>query len=133
MSWFDDDSEAWIASITPRQHIQGVSDSCAALKRFLENKGEGALAVDQMLRAAVEMKFIHVGAALEELERKAPDMAERFADRGSLICLYHGLAEHHDENHDDVIWEYWQRLIPQIHRAAEQALDDMPDDEPDSQ
>jgi len=130
MSWPDlGDVEAFIASITPRQHVrEGVHDSCEALAEFLSGKDRDDLAND-MLRCAVEMKFIHVGAALEELERKAPDLAARFVDRQLLVRLYHDLAERYDENHNDTVWQYWKTLIPKTHSTAQQVLADMPDEE----
>jgi hypothetical protein len=83
---------------------------------------------DDALRHAVEMKFRHVGAALEELERKAPDLAARFADRQLLVRLYHDLAERYDEDHDDTVWQYWKTLIPKNRDTAQEVLTDMLDE-----
>jgi uncharacterized protein with HEPN domain len=128
MDWPEIDADTFIASITPREHVEGVVTSCAAIQEFLADKGDADLASDRLLRAAVEMKFIHVGAALEELERKAPEEAQLIRHRPLFVKLYHDLAEDYDEDHTAVVWQYWQTLIADVHADAEAVLQSLPEE-----
>ena len=104
------------------KYLQDVLDACGRLQAFAGNRTFADYQADEMLRAAVERKFIIVGEALREaqkLDRPAlaslPNLKEIIGFRNILV---HGYAD----IEDTIVWGAMENHVPVLIREVQALL-----------
>ena len=77
-----------------------------------------AYITDAQAQAAVERKFEIIGEAVNRLHRLCPDLAERIPRMRNIIGFRNILAHGYEHVVPELVWDYAQNYLPQLHQTV---------------
>ncbi len=104
------------------KYLQDVLDACKHLQDFVENRTFADYKTDEMLRAAVERKFIIVGEALREAEKLDRTALASLSGLKHIIGFRNILVHGYADIEDAIVWGTLENNVPVLIREVQTLL-----------
>lgn len=98
----------------PRKYLEDMLAACEFLAEFTAGKTVDHYVRDQGFAAAVERKLQIIGEALMQLDRAAPELADRIPEKRTIISFRHVLVHGYDEIRPSVVWHVVEEKLPAL-------------------
>jgi uncharacterized protein with HEPN domain len=108
-----------------RAYLWDIRQCADAITKFTTGMGFAAYAQDELVRAAVERKFEIIGEALGQLNKIAPDLANRIPDVRDVIAFRNVLIHGYAAVDHARVWRAIQESLPDLRSAAVMLLDEL--------
>lgn len=105
----------------PRGSLWDAEKACQAIFEFTDGLDENGYLADKLVRAAVERQFEIIGEALNQLSRRAPDLARDIPDLAAIVAFRNMLIHGYARIDDRLVWRNVRTRLPDLH-ATIQAL-----------
>ncbi|MCA1706667.1 MAG: DUF86 domain-containing protein [Actinobacteria bacterium] len=89
----------------PRAYLWDARRAVALVVEFVADRSWKDYEADALLRSAVERQFEIVGEALNQLARRAPDLALRVPDLPRIVAFRNVLIHGYAAIDDRIVWE----------------------------
>ena len=106
----------------PRVLLTDIDHAGADIESFTNGMDTAAYVADARTQAAVERKFEIIGEAVNRLEKRHPDLAERIPQRRKIVDFRNILAHGYDQVVPELVWDYAQNHLPQLRRVVRTLL-----------
>ncbi len=100
-------------------------DAADAIVRYLGDRDEAAYLSDDMLRAAIERRFMIVGEALNRLLRHSPDLGGAIPELGRAVALRNILVHGYADVDDRIVWLSIKEHLPGLRERVALLLADL--------
>lgn len=108
----------------PRKYLHDMVDSCGFLTEFTRGKTIADYVNDRGFRSAVERELQIIGEALYQLDREAPDLAQRVTERRRSIGFRHVLVHGYDRLNAETVWGVIEVKLPALFGELQSILAD---------
>jgi uncharacterized protein with HEPN domain len=88
-----------------RAHLHDVIQAGRAIKEFVAGRSFGEYANNDLLRSAVERKFMIMGEALNRIRRDEPEILTRVANHRDIVSFRNILIHGYDSIDDRIVWD----------------------------
>lgn len=105
----------------PRTWLWDAREAADAIAEFTAGMDEGAYRANRLVRAAVERQFEIIGKALNQLARRAPELATRVPDLSAIVAFRNLLIHGYTSVDDAIVWRNLREKLPEL-RATVAAL-----------
>ncbi len=102
----------------PRVLLKDIDQASTHIESFTDNMDAAAYIADVRTQAAVERKFETIGEAVNRLQKLYPDLAERIPQMRRIINFRNLLAHGYEHVVPELVWDYVQNHLPQLHQAV---------------
>ena len=109
-----------------RAYLHDVCEACRQIAAFTENCTLEQYCADNLIKAAVERKFVIIGEALTRLRREDPDALEHITGHYRIIGFRNVLVHGYDIIDDATVWSAIVDSVPGLLREAEALLNKTP-------
>ena len=109
----------------PRAYLWDARQSADAIAEFARERTFDDYVTDSMLRSAVERQFEIIGEALRQLEKAAPDVAEKLPERSQAIAFRNILIHGYDSIDDGIVWRAIHESLPALRARVAALLEEM--------
>ena len=101
-----------------------VLDTCDEVLGFLEGKTYEDYAIDNLLRAAVEMGLIRMGRDLKTALRFDPKLVLEINNTSRFISKSSFLTYNYNKISNENVWNFSRRYLPSLRSEIESTLAD---------
>ena len=105
----------------PRAWLWDVQDAADAIAEFTAGMDADGYSASRLVRAGFERQFETIGEALNQLSRRAPDLAARIPDLPAIVAFRNLLIHGYASVDDAIVWRNVQEKLPDL-RATVAAL-----------
>lgn len=109
----------------PLVYVEDAKSACEEAIEFSKGKNSEQFVADKVLLAAVERKFSIAGEAINELDRRYPDIASKIPDHRRIIAFRHLLIHGYSKIDPGALWDFLQKDTPALLVALTQLLADI--------
>ena len=109
----------------PRLHLDHLLESATRIQQYLEGVSLTDYLQNQLLRDAVERRFITLGEAMNRLKRDAPDLHARIRDVGPIVAFRNRVVHGYDMLTDDVVYDIAQQDLPPLIQDTQSLLHEL--------
>lgn len=109
-----------------RAYLHDVCEACRQIAAFTENCTLEKYSSDNLIKAAVERKFVIIGEALARLRRENPDALANITGHYRIIGFRNVLVHGYDIIDDATVWSAVVDSVPILLRDAEALLNKTP-------
>ena len=109
-----------------RAYLHDVCEACRQILTFTKGCSLEQYAADDLIKAAVERKFVTIGEALARLRRENPVAIEQISGHYRIIGFRNVLVHGYDSIDDATVWSAVVDSIPKLVREAESLLEQLP-------
>ncbi len=94
--------------------LEDMRMASESITRFAAGRTLAHYLDDEVLRAAIERKFILIGEAASRLTKVAPEVAARVSELKSIIGFRHKWVHGYGEIDDRTVWDIVESGIPRL-------------------
>jgi len=87
-----------------KAYLHDVCEASRQILAFTHNLGFESYTADDLVKAAVERKFVTIGEALMRIRRENPEMLERISGHYRIIGFRNVLVHGYDAIDDATVW-----------------------------
>lgn len=109
----------------PRVFLEDVRLAAADIAEFTRGRSADDFNSDELLRAAVERKFIIIGEALSRLAKLDSQWAAEIMDFGKIVGFRNILVHGYEMIDNQVVWQTIQTHLPVLLKQVEQLADSL--------
>ena len=102
-----------------KAYLHDVCEACRQILAFTQGFTLERYAADDLIKAAVERKFVTIGEALVRLRREDPALLERISGHYRIIGFRNVLVHGYDIIDDATVWSAVVDSVPVLLREAE--------------
>lgn len=95
-----------------RQRLRDALESCRAIRRYTDGVDFAAYLRNDMLRDAVERRFIIIGEALNRAQASHPALAEQIRELRRIVGMRNRVVHGYDAVDNEVVWTVAMRNVP---------------------
>lgn len=96
----------------PEKYLHDMLDSCEFLLEFTAGHTVDDFSADRPFRSAVERELQIIGEALLQLDRTAPEVADRIGEKRSIIGFRHVLVHGYHSLKPATVWNVIETKLP---------------------
>ena len=108
----------------PEKYLYDMLSSCRFLLEFKRGKTVDDYKGDRAFRSALERELQIVGEALLQLERVAPEIAERISEYRNIIGFRHVLVHGYDSLDPATVWNVVESKLEGLTEEIEALLNE---------
>ena len=105
-----------------KAYLHDICEASRQILAFTQGLRFEEYTADDLVKAAVERKFVTIGEALMRLRREAPDMLDRISGQYRIIGFRNVLVHGYDVIDDATVWSAVIDGVPALLREAEVLL-----------
>jgi uncharacterized protein with HEPN domain len=105
-----------------KAYLHDVCEACSQILAFTQGFTFERFTADDLIKAAVERKFVTIGEALSRLRRENPELLERITGHYRIIGFRNVLVHGYDIIDDATVWSAVVDSVPVLLREAETLL-----------
>jgi uncharacterized protein with HEPN domain len=109
-----------------RAYLHDVCEACRQILEFTRGFTRELYADDELIKAAVERKFVIIGEALARLRREDPELLEHISGHYRIIGFRNVLVHGYDIIDDSTVWSAVIDSVPELLRETETLLNKTP-------
>lgn len=109
-----------------RAYLHDVCEACRQILEFTRDCTRERYAADDLIKAAVERKFVVIGEALARLRREDPEMLEHISGSYRIIGFRNVLVHGYDIIDDSTVWSAVVDSVPELLHETEALLSKTP-------
>jgi uncharacterized protein with HEPN domain len=98
----------------PAKYVHDMLSSCEFLSEFTKSRTMADYEKDRGFRSAVERELEIIGEALLQLDKLAPDVAERVTEKQKIIGFRHVLVHGYSTLKPIVVWNVVTEKLPSL-------------------
>lgn len=103
-------------------YLYDISQACRQIIEFTRGLSLEKYLTDNLIRAAVERKFVTIGEAMIRLKRENPEVIEQISDAYRVIGFRNVLVHGYDIVDDATVWSAITDNVPVLLREVEALL-----------
>ena len=88
----------------PEKFLRDILDAGNAIRQFLDAHSYEEFLADRTLRSALRYEMQTIGEALAQLARIAPELADRFSDKQSVVSFRNVVVHNYWRVDDELVW-----------------------------
>ena len=105
--------------------LRDAHDAGAAVIRFAEAMSYDDYLENDLVRSAVERKFMIVGEALTQLAKTDPELAKRIPEIDRIRAFRNELVHAYFNVNDDVVWSAVRDALPRLMTQLARLISDV--------
>lgn len=102
-----------------RAYLYDISEACKQIIEFTKGLSLENYRTDNLIRAAVERKFVTIGEAMMRLKREYPDLLDQISDAYRIIGFRNVLVHGYDIVDDATVWSAITDNVPVLLQEVE--------------
>ena len=106
-----------------KAYLHDICEACRKILAFTQGLGPEAYAANDLVKAAVERKFVAIGEALMRVRSEKPEVLESISGHYRIIGFRNVLVHGYDAIDDATVWSAVTDGIPVLLQEAESLLD----------
>ena len=116
----------------PEKYLFDMLNSCSFLLEYTADRALDDYIQDRGFRSAVERELQIVGEALVQLNKLAPQTAQKINEYQRIISFRHVLVHGYDSLNHDLVWYVIKNKLPTLHDEVRALLsqEDAKQDQP---
>lgn len=106
----------------PERYLHDMLDSCRYLVEFTAGRTKQDYIRDRAFRSALERELQIIGEALLQLEKTAPETAQRITEYRRIIGFRHILVHAYRSLEPDTVWTIVEEKLPVLMNEIEELM-----------
>ncbi len=105
-----------------RAYILDIRENCDLILDFVNDADLGKYKANEMMRSAVERRFIVIGEALSRLKQLDFTLSASIPDAARIVAFRNVLVHGYESISDELVWEIIQDHLPSLRMKCEELL-----------
>lgn len=105
-----------------KAYLYDICEACKKIIEFTNGISFTQYAADELIKAAVERKFVTVGEAMMRIKREYPETIERITGHYRIIGFRNVLVHGYDIIDDATVWSAVSDSVPVLLRETQALL-----------
>jgi uncharacterized protein with HEPN domain len=106
----------------PQKYLYDIVSSCGFILEFTEAKTVEDYKNDRAFRSALERELQIIGEAMLQLDRVAPEIAEKIPEYRNIIGFRHVLVHGYDALDPATVWNVVETKLDGLHDKVQSIL-----------
>jgi len=106
-----------------KAYLYDISQACKQIMEFTKGLTLEVYTNDNVIKAAVERKFVTIGEAMMRLRREYPEMSEHISDAYRIIGFRNVLVHGYDVIDDATVWSAVIDKVPALLQEIDSLLE----------
>jgi len=98
----------------PEKYLYDILNCCEFLSEFTQDKSVEDYKNDRAFRSALERELQIIGEAMLQLDRVAPELAEKIVEHRSIIGFRHVLVHGYDSLDPATVWNIVETKLEKL-------------------
>ena len=103
-------------------HLFDVVENCKRIHEFVEKINFDVYARDELVKSAVERRFINIGESLSRLKQLDFTLFAQIANGQRIIGFRNVLVHGYESVSDRLVWGIIEENLPELQAACEELL-----------
>ena len=99
-----------------------VVENCKLIREFVTGLDFAAYSGGELVRSAVERRFINIGEALSRLKQTSPDIFAKIGNAQRIVGFRNVLVHGYESISDRLVWGIIEENLPELQATCEQLL-----------
>ena len=110
-----------------KKYLFDMREASLLVREFAQDNTLDSFRNDVMPKSAIERQLFIIGEALQQLDKRYPDVANRIPNHRSIINFRHILAHGYNRVEDEVTWGIVENEISPLLNELEKLLNEPED------
>jgi len=106
----------------PRAYLLNVRDNCDLILGFVNNSDLKDYKASELIKSAVERRFIIIGEALTRLKQLDLTILGGIPEAARIIAFRNVLVHGYESISDELVWEIIEEHVPALRAKCENLL-----------